>query len=238
MLIAIPSKGRAGETKSDRFLTSAVLFVPVGEVDQYRKHTRSEVIGVPNEVKGITATRNWILKNSEERRVVMLDDDLKNQGWTKLYKNNGKQKKLTEAEWLFEFERLFDVVEDLGWRIWGVKTEAALRSVHPFKPINFRSYVTASCMGIVNDKTFLFDESFPVKEDYEICLRHVEQFGGIVAARYLHWENSHWGDDGGCKSYRTQKIEAKAIRDLVAKYPNRIKRITRGGSEYSIELNL
>ena len=238
MLIAIPSKGRAGETKSEKVLTSAVLFVPESEVEQYRTHSSAEVRAVPNEVKGITSTRNWILKSTEERRVVMIDDDVKNQGWTKLYKANGKQKKMTENQWLFEFERLFDVVEDLDWKIWGVKTEAALRSVYPFKPINFRSYVTASCMGIINDGTYPFDESFPVKEDYEICLRHIEEFGGIVAARYLYWENSHWGDEGGCKSYRTQKIEAKAIKNLVAKYPSRIKRITRGGSEYSIELNL
>ena len=238
MLIAIPSKGRAGETKSEKVLTSAVLFVPESEVEQYRMSSSAEVRAVPNEVKGITSTRNWILKSTEERRVVMIDDDVKNQGWTKLYKANGKQKKMTENQWLFEFERLFDVVEDLEWKIWGVKTEAALRSVYPFKPINFRSYVTASCMGIINDGTYPFDESFPVKEDYEICLRHIEEFGGIVAARYLYWENSHWGDEGGCKSYRTQKIEAKAIKDLVAKYPSRIKRITRGGSEYSIELNL
>ena len=238
MLIAIPSKGRAGLTKSDKLLHSAVFFVPQSEVDDYRKYTKCKVEAVPNEVKGITKTRNWILKNTDEKRVVMIDDDLKNQGWTKLYKENGKQKKLKETEWLFEFEKLFDIVEDLKWKIWGVKTEAALRSVYPYKPILFRSYITASCMGIINDGSYLFDESFPVKEDYEICLRHLEEFGGIVAARYLYWENSHWGDDGGCKSYRTQKMEAKAIRDLVKKYPGRIRKITRGGSDYSIELNV
>lgn len=238
MLIAIPSKGRAGETKSDKLLTSAVLFVPEAEEEDYRRHSKCEVVGIPNEVKGITKTRNWILENTDERRVVMIDDDLKNQGWTKLYEQNGKQKKLKATEWLFEFERLFDVVEDLDWKIWGVKTEAALRSVYPYKPILFRSYITASCMGIINDGSYLFDESFPVKEDYEICLRHIEEFGGIVAARYLYWENSHWADDGGCKSYRTQKMEAKAIRDLVKRYPGRIRKITRGGSNYSIELNV
>lgn len=238
MLIAIPSKGRAGETKSDKLLTSAVLFVPEAEEEDYRRHSKCEVVGIPNEVKGITKTRNWILENTDERRVVMIDDDLKNQGWVKLYEQNTKHKKLKATEWEFEFQRLFDIVEDLGWKIWGVKTESASRSVYPYKPILFSSYITASCMGIINDGSYLFDESFPVKEDYEICLRHIEEFGGIVAARYLYWENSHWADDGGCKSYRTQKMEAKAIRDLVKKYPGRIRKITRGGSNYSIELNV
>jgi len=238
MLIAIPSKGRAGETKSDQLLTEATLFVPESEAEDYRRYAKCSVVEVPNDVKGITKTRNWILKNTDERRVVMIDDDVKNQGWIKLYEHNVKHKKLKQQEWLFEFERLFDVVEDLGWRIFGVKTESALRSVYPYKPILFSSYITASCMGIINDKEYLFDESFPVKEDYEICLRHLEEFGGIVAARYLYWENSHWGDDGGCKAYRTQTMEAKAIRDLVKMYPGRIRKITRGGSNYSIELNV
>ena len=238
MLIAIPSKGRAGQTESDKLLTSAVFFVPQSEVEDYRKYAKCKVEAVPNDIKGITKTRNWILKNTEEKRVVMIDDDLQSQGWTKLYSKNAKQKKLKETEWLFEFEKLFDIVEDLNWKIWGVKTEGALRSVSPYKPILFRSYITASCMGIINDGSYLFDESFPVKEDYEICLRHLEEFGGILAARYLYWQNSHWGDDGGCKSYRTQKMEAKAIKDLVKRYPGRIRKITRGGSDYSIELNV
>ena len=32
-------------------------------------------------------------------------------------------------------------------------------------------------MGIVNDGEYLFDENFPVKEDYEICLRHIKDKG-------------------------------------------------------------
>lgn len=238
MLIAIPSKGRAGQTKSDKLIGSATLFVPKSEAEDYERYSSCSIIPVPNEVKGITKTRNWILRNTKDRRVVMIDDDVINQGWTKLYRENAKQKKLNEENWLFEFERLFDLVEDLNWKIWGVKTESALRSLYPYKPILFRSYITASCMGIINDGSYLFDESFSVKEDYEICLRHLEEFGGIVAARYLHWVNSHWADDGGCKAYRTQAMEAKAIRGLVKKYPGRIKKITRGGCGYSIELNL
>jgi hypothetical protein len=79
MIIAIPSKGRAGETKTDKLLRSGVLFVPNSEVNQYRR-TSANVVGVPDEVKGITKTRNWILKNCGQERVVFIDDDVKAQG--------------------------------------------------------------------------------------------------------------------------------------------------------------
>ena len=54
-----------------------------------------------------------------------------------------------------------------------------------------------------------------VKEDYESCLRHIRDKGGILGIRYLHWENDHWGKDGGCKDYRTIDIERKAIKNLI-----------------------
>lgn len=236
MIIAIPSKGRAGQTKTDKLLRSGVLFVPNSEVNQYRR-TNTNVVGVPDEVKGITKTRNWILKNCGQERVVFIDDDVKAQGWRKIYETKAKDKALTEAQWVKEFQKLFDLTDQLQFKIWGVSTAGALRSVYPYKPFLFRSYVTASCMGIINDKTYYFDEEFPVKEDYEICLRHIKERGGILCCRYIYWENSHWVNDGGCKSYRTQKMEAECIRKLVEKYPGYIRQIIRGGSEYSISLN-
>lgn len=238
MLIAIPSKGRAGMTTSDKVLPSAKLFVPESELHQYIK-MGANAVAVPNEIKGITKTRNWILQNTEEPRVVFIDDDVKVCGFTKLFSERAKQKKLkNEDAWLSEFSKLFDVTEQLGWKIWGLKTESALRSIYPYKPFNFRSYVTASCMGMINDGEMIFDEEFPVKEDYEICLRHIKKYNGILAARYLHWQNEHWETEGGCKGYRTRTMEAECIRKLVKKYPGMVRQINRGGSSFSIELNL
>ena len=60
MLIAVPSKNRAGRTTTNRILPNiATFFVPQSEVHQY--HYIKNVVGVPNEIQGITNTRNWIL---------------------------------------------------------------------------------------------------------------------------------------------------------------------------------
>ena len=237
MLFAIPSKGRAGKVKSTDVLTQAVLYVPESEAEYYRRsNPKQEIVAIPDSVKGITRTRNWILENTTDARVVMIDDDVKNQGWVKLLSTKSKHKKMTEADWRKTAEQLFDVTEDMGWKLWGVATQSAPRSVYPYKPILTRSYITASFMGIVNDGTYRFDESFSVKEDYEIGLRHAKQFGGIVAARHCYWENSHWLDDGGCAEYRTGKMELDCIKRLIAMYPQQIRRVDRGGSGYSIAL--
>jgi len=64
----------------------------------------------------------------------------------------------------------------------------------------------------------------------EATLRCVKEDGGVVAARYLFWENSHWTDAGGCAAYRTQLLELRCIKLLVSLYPGMIRRVTRGGA--------
>jgi hypothetical protein len=237
MLIAMPSKGRPTSVKSTKILPSATLFVPEYEAEDYRRANPStKVVAVPARIRGITPTRNWILENAGDRWVVMVDDDVKVQGWVKLLPHKVEHRKLTEAEWLVEMVKLFEITEQLRMRVWGIATQSAPRAVYPWKPILFRSYVTASFMGIVNDGRTRFDERFVVKEDYELNLRCIKEDGGIVAARYLYWENHHWKDAGGCKDYRTQPIEAQCTLLLKRMYPGMIRKITRGGSMYSIEL--
>lgn len=237
MLIAIPSKGRPATITSAKILKSAMLFVPADEVADYERSGNTNVVGVPRSVKGITATRNYILKSTADPWVVMVDDDVKSQGFVKLLPANVKHIRLDEKQWIAEMVKLFELTEQLHFRLWGVATQSAARSVYPWKPILTRSYVTGSFMGIVNDGKVRFDERYPVKEDYELTLRCIRQDGGVVAARYLYWENSHWKDPGGCSGYRTQLMELRCIKMLANSYPGMIRRIERGGSTYSIDLD-
>ncbi len=238
MLIAIPSKNRAGRTTTNNILPNlGTFFVPESEAHQYSNI--KNIIGVPNNIQGITKTRNWILKNTKERRVVFLDDDAKNVGYTKMgYTQSKKVDIKDEGFWAEEFIKAFDITEQMGYKMWGVKTEAAPRSVYPYKPILTKTYLTASCMGMINDEEFYFDENFKVKEDYEICLRHIVKYGGILGIRYLHWENEHWVTEGGCKDYRTVEMEKKAIKDLVKMYPGMIRSAKRKANKFTIQLNL
>lgn len=238
MLIAIPSKNRAGKTKTDKILPNiGTFFIPENEKHHYSYI--KNIIGVPTKVKGITETRNWILKNTSEKHVVFIDDDVKTCGYTKLNDISSKQIQLkNEGFWYNEFLKIFELTEQLGYKIFGLKTESSLRSTYPYKPILTKTYATASCMGIVNDGEFYFDESFKVKEDYEISLRHILLKGGLLGIRYLYWENEHWETEGGCKDYRTVSIEKEAIKKLVKLYPGMVSSVKRANSIFTIQLNL
>lgn len=239
MLIAVPSKGRAGLTSTNKILKeSAVFFIPESEYHQYKGIVKN-IECVPKDVQGITKTRNWILKNTSEKRVVMIDDDVVNQGYNFLDIRRTKKIQIKEEGfWIEEFLKYFDITEQMGYKIWGTRTESSPRGSYPYKPILTRTYVTASLMGIINDGEYLFDENFPVKEDYEICLRHIKDKGGILGIRYLHWENNHWVKDGGCKDYRTIEMEKSCIKKLIRLYPNMISKVSRKANQFTIQLNI
>lgn len=238
MLVAIPSKGRAGKVKSQVVVPEAVVYVPDYEAESYRQAGCKNVVAIPGEIKGITKTRNWILDNTKERHIVFIDDDVKQAGYVKLFKYNAKQRRLTGEQILTEWQKLFSIIEDMGFRIWGTATEGSLRSVYTYKPFLFRGYITASCMGMINTKDLRFDESFPVKEDYEICLRCHKEDGGVLCARHFFWENSHWKDEGGCKDYRTRQMEKDCIERLKKLYPGQVVDAPNKQSEYCIKLIL
>lgn len=225
---------------SQNLMTSSFVFVPELEADAYRAYGRSNVVPVPQRIRGITPTRNCILDwcaEKGERWVVQIDDDLETAGWCELHHKNNEHHKLDEQTLLREFEKLFETTECLRYRVWGCANISASRAVYPWKPFLFHSYVTGSCIGIVNDGRTRFDETFVVKEDYELCLRCIQEDGGVLCARYFYWQNAHWTTPGGCKDYRTNAVEEKAIFRLMDKYPGLIRRVTRGGSGYAIHLD-
>jgi hypothetical protein len=234
MLVAVPSRGRPGKTPTLGILPEASLYVPAREEGSYRRAGARTVVPVPDTVRGITATRNWILESTIEERVVFIDD-VKTAGWIRLYAFRAQHRTLPAAAWMRQFERAFDLCEELGYKLWGVATHSAPRGVYPFHPILFRTYVTASCMGMFRSSD-RFDEAFPVKEDYELCLRAIERDGGVLGIRYLYWENQHWDTAGGCRDYRTQEMEEQVTKALMERYPRFIRRVERGGSRYSVEL--
>lgn len=236
MIVAIPSKGRAGKVRSQAILPSASVFVPKLEAAAYRKAGAKNVVEVPDTVRGITATRNWILKHTKDRRVVMIDDDVRAHGFTRLYERHAVHEPLDEKTWLGEFVKLFEITEQLGFRIWGTRTDSATRAAYPYFPFRFRSYVTASCMGIINAGRVAFDETYPVKEDYELCARCITEDGGVLSAQYLFWQNTHYHDPGGCHDYRTEQMERDAIKRLCRTYPGLVRAVERATSNWSIEI--
>ena len=106
MIVAIPSKGRPGGVKSQKVIPSARVYVPSVEVSDYQRFGVENLVAVPDEIRGITKTRNWILDHEkEEDRIVFVDDDVKTQGWQQMGEHSLKKRALSEKSWMSAWAR-------------------------------------------------------------------------------------------------------------------------------------
>jgi hypothetical protein len=232
-IIAIPSKGRAGLITSQKVFKSAILYVPDSEVKQYSIY-KNKIIGIPNEIKGITATRNWILKNNT-CNVFFLDDDLQYFGYIERTDLKYKVKRLNDENIVIsEILKLFEICIQVNSKIFGFFTVGNNLTNYSFNPFLFNGVCLGSCMGIINDGTYYFDESFEVKEDYELTLRHLKDRGITVRSNILFMQHEHTQLKGGCRDSNRIDKEKKAIKKLISSYPNMIKEAKHRGTSFSI----
>lgn len=235
--IAIPSKGRAGIITSQEIFKSAVLYVPESEVRQYSIY-KNKVVSVPSDVKGITQTRNWILKNNS-CNIFFLDDDLEYGGYVERSDEKYKVKRVKEESiYLREISKLFEVADQSGSKIFGLFTVGNNLTNYAYNPFLFNGVCLGSCMGIINDGYYYFDETFEVKEDYELTLRHYTDRGLTVRSNILFMQHEHTQLKGGCRDSTRISKEKEAIKKLIRLYPGMIKEAKHRGTSFAIQLNV
>lgn len=235
--IAIPSKGRAGLMTSQEIFKSAIIYVPENEVKQYSIYS-NKIIGIPIEVKGITATRNWILKNND-CNIFFLDDDFEYGGYVERIDEKYKVKRVKEEKvYIREIEKLFEISEQSNSKIFGLFTVGNNLTNYAYNPFLFNGVCLGSCMGIINDGTYYFDETFEVKEDYELTLRHLTERGITVRSNILFMQHEHTQTKGGCRDSKRIDKEKSAIKRIIKMYPGMIKEAKHRGTSFSIQLNI
>lgn len=235
--ICIPSKGRAGLMTTHKIFKSAYIYVPESEVRQYSIY-HDKIVGVPVDVKGITATRNWILKNTEED-VFFIDDDLQYGGYILRDLEKYKVVRVTSEEvYIKEIEKLFEVSYQMDSKICGFFTVGNNLTNYSYNPFLFNGVCLGSCMGIINDGTYYFDETYLVKEDYELSMRHIVDRGITVRSNILFLQHEHTQLQGGCRDSNRIEKEKDAIKRLIKTYPGYIKEAKHRGTSFSIQLNL
>jgi len=211
--IAIPSKGRAGLITSNEIFKSAVIYVPENEVKQYSIY-KNKIVGIPIELKGITATRNWILKNND-CNIFFLDDDFEYGGFVERTDEKYKVKRVKEESvYIREIEKLFEISEQSNSKIFGLFTVGNNLTNYAYNPFLFNGVCLGSCMGMINSGSYYFDETFEVKEDYELTLRHFTERGIIVRSNIIFMQHEHTQLRGGCRDSNRIAKEKDAVKKI------------------------
>lgn len=245
LLITIPSKGRAGKVTSHRLLQGGCLeyvklFVPQAEAQDYAlAHPEIGVVPVPDTIKGITPTRNFILDfcaGHDIRWNLQIDDDA-------LYFNYFEGGIGTPGIALPDERKLdllvtyFEMCEDLGTNLFGFNVSGDKKFYREYSPFSMLSVVVGNLMGIVVDDQ-RFDERLKVKEDYDFSLQSLHRHRKIIRSNKYVWRVEHHDTEGGCKSYRTLQVEKDAIEILRQKWGKKIVRPHFRKGEYEIRVQV
>ena len=218
--VYIPSKGRAGLVTSHKLFINSTIVCPNSEIDDYKSH-HDNVIGVPDKVRGITATRNWILDNVKDEWMIQVDDDARS-----FHKyENGDLIKFIEPERIGVFlDAMFCMTNEIQYKVWGLAMASDYKFYRPFAPFSTQGVVGANIIGIIKNP-LRFDERLKVKEDYDYSMQHIYKYGGVLRTHKYGIDVVHLTNQGGCVAYRTKDIEIDCYNILVNKWgKNVVKR--------------
>ena len=210
--VYIPSKGRAGKVTSHKLFLDSTIICPDSEVELYKEH-HEKVIGVPDEVKGITPTRNWILNNMTDEWMIQVDDDARS-----FHKYaGGKLVTFVDPKRIdILLNTMFCMSEDIGFKAWGLAMAADYKFYRTFAPFSTQGVVGANILGIIKND-LRFDERLKVKEDYDYSMQHIFKYGGILRTHRFGIDVVHLTNEGGCVAYRTKDVEMEAYGVLLKK---------------------
>ena len=185
------------------------LVCPEGEVETHVNANR-QVIGTPDNVKGIAKTRQWIIENSDDDQVFFADDD---QSFKVREENSYKLRPMDETDYQ---EMVGAVIENLGkYNAVGISAQAGNNRSFPKTVISpgrmYNCY--AFNRNVLLENNIRFDDMV-VMEDFHVTLSLLKL--GMPNAILQNWCWSSPGSNatGGCSTYRTADVQRSGALQL------------------------
>lgn len=169
---------------------------------------------VPDSAQGnLSRIRNYILDNSETKKIVILDDDHTKLGmWIR-----NKRKMLSPEEIMQIFDRMFTLTDDADIKFWGILPNNDKLSYRETAPFSFSSYIGGPIQGF-NNLDLRYDERLPLKEDYDLTLQVLNKYRRVLRCNFVHYFPKQHNNTGGCATYRSIKREKEQLELLQKKW--------------------
>ena len=170
--------------------------------------------------KGIAATRQWILDNSDDPHILMLDDDLSSWSWREEHDDPDRSpvsyKKATPAQREKGFAEVAKLLRRYGHGSIGHRLFANARQGLDFN--------TRQLRALAYDRDLLKREGVkfrvPVMEDFDVQLQLLKLGHECFQYNWLTQEQYGSNADGGCSTYRTDDVQRKAAEQLAKLHPD------------------
>jgi hypothetical protein len=209
----------------DRWRDIARIVVQDREVALYREALpEARLLVLPSFIRKVNTTRQWLVENAREPRLVMLDDDLE----FAVRRNDEPGKFLSLGLYPQHFDTMFEwLYESLGE--YAHAGLIAREGAH----LIFSDVVVGRMMRVLGyDRKRLLRsgarfDALEFMEDFHVTLSLLRSgLPNVLCARYSQGQR---GSDvsGGCSAYRTPDTHARAARDLHRLHPEFVKLVTK-----------
>lgn len=184
------------------------------------------VLCPPNKVRGIAATRQFILDNSDDPHVLMLDDDLSSWSWRYEYEGIDRPvqyKKATDTQRAGGLKDVAKYLKRYGHGSIGHRLFANARAGLDFNTRQLRA------LAYDRDALKAAGVRFrvPVMEDFDVQLQMLKKGHECFQYNWLVQEQRGSNVDGGCSTYRTHQVQEAAARELARLHPGIVTVVER-----------
>lgn len=161
------------------------VYVADSELDDYisANPEGSDIVAVPDEVQGnLCRVRNYILDTEFESgtdAVIIIDDDMDMICRHEQVGDFGYERHILdmdELEWFAEHGSMLCM--EWGYRFWGVNCVLDPKAYFQQRPFNTTKYIGGPFQAHLNNR-IRYDERLPLKEDYDMTLQHLHEWGGF-----------------------------------------------------------
>ena len=219
-----PSYRRPDDVKTLDYLPFVRVWVDCREYDAYKaSYPDADIVSCPEGVQGnVSRIRNYILRKEFERGmdvVCIVDDDLtcirrfdydNLDGW-------GYDPHAISADEFMPFVEKYSILaEDLGAKLWGVNCNCDPMAYRHNTPFSTRSIVLGPFGCFLKGNRCWYDESLPLKEDYDMSLQQINMERVILRVNAYHYICKQSEQKGGCAAYRNRQKESEQF-DLLRK---------------------
>lgn len=218
------------KVESFEYLSFLKVYVDNKEYDDYVKANQGyekNIISVPDGIQGnVSRIRNYILDEEFKKGadvVCIIDDDLK--GIYHFECENGyayKEKIVKEEEFLDFIEKNTILCKEFGFKLWGVNLNKDALNYKHCLPFNTKAVILGPLSCHLSDSEIRYDETLPLKEDYDLAIQHLNKYRGILRLNKYHYNCKQSVNPGGCATYRNREREEQQLKALQRKWGSKI----------------
>lgn len=203
------TKQRTWENLPDSLKEITYLVCPQSEAKAHQKEGR-QVFAAPNSVKGIAATRQWIMENANCEQILMLDDD---QSFRCREAGSYKLRPMEDSDYQDMLDAASETLKE--YNAVGISAQAGNNRTFPksvVAPGRMYNMYALNCSFFL-DNDIRFDE-MTVMEDFHVTLSMLKMGYSNAILQDWCWSSPGSNADGGCSNYRTAKVQREGALKL------------------------